>query len=93
MISQEKAIRLQTSDEVPCEIYLKSKPSYPIELLSVVSTSPTIELFAGQIAEYVETASGDLIDDVDGDKFYEYHFNIPRNVTNVMLKVFSSRWK
>ncbi|XP_018791395.1 PREDICTED: uncharacterized protein LOC108970451 [Bactrocera latifrons] len=95
IIRDENAVLLKKGESNDaCELLVCLKrPFYKIDSLSLVCTTPKLELFLGPLKEYAETLYGETADDEDdnddGEVFsYRYDIEVQKSgITEVLLKL------
>lgn len=70
-----------------CHIKLKTGPQRSTPLVSILCDCNKIELFTGDIEEYINVFYGELLDEFDGTKSYIFEFKFPKNISELLLKV------
>lgn len=86
-----------SESEKVCELQLKVFPRYKIESISLICSVPKLEIFVGNLKEYLETIYGILLDDNDDNngagepeipKSYRYDIEVEKSgVVELYLKV------
>lgn len=91
LLFADRAILLSRADstEANCEFTIRVFPKYKIDSLSIVCSSPKIEIFCKEQCEYVETIYGEILN--DGNENFRYDFQILKSgVRHIMLKMLTN---
>lgn len=84
IVSVEQAVLLTGNDS--CEISLSlNSNKFKIGQLSLVTTVDTLEVFTGNIREYLQTCRADFIDDFEEMKTFRFDITFDKTVNSNTL--------